>query len=115
MIEASKPTAEAGAGDAGAQADVSTTAASDIPALELQPVAYPGDADHYQLEELLRYHDRAFVAHAYAALLKRAPTEAEQARALEDLRSGRRSKVEIIDGLLATRTDGPPPVRVAGL
>ena len=86
-----------------------------IPPLKLQPDAERGDADHYQLAELLRYHDRAFVAHAYAALCKRAPTDAELARTLDDLRSGRSSKTEIIADLLAAQTDGRSQVQVAGL
>src|SRR2546423_771553 len=116
MIEVNKPTAEAGARVDGAQADVSAATAAHLPALELQPAVAHDDRDYYQLDELLNYHDRAFVARVYTALLKRAPTEAEQARALADLRSGRRSKVEIIeDLLLAARASGQPAVRVAGL
>ena len=91
----------------GAQVDASAV----IPPLELQPASAPGDADEYRLEELLRFHDRAFVAHAYAALCRRAPTAAELARTLDDLRSGRRTKSEIVEGLCADGTRA----RVAGL
>jgi hypothetical protein len=85
-----------------------------IPPLELQPEHLPSDAEVYQLHELVRYHDRAFIRYAYAALTKRAPTPEELARELDDLRSGRRDKVDIIEGLLYGG-EHPPTVRVVGL
>ena len=115
MIEVDKPTAaetEANAPDDIAPADVS---ALHIPALELQPGTKRSQAERYQLDELLRYHDRAFVANAYAALQKRDPTPAELTRALDDLRSGRRGKIEIIEDLLAAPGEGGPTIHVQGL
>jgi hypothetical protein len=112
MIEVNKP---ADVEDDGAQAGVSAEAPHLIPPLKLQPDAGRGDADHYHLNELLRYHDRPFVAHTYAALCRRAPTDAELARTLDELRSGRRSKTDIIADLLAAQPDGPARVQVAGL
>jgi len=114
MIEVDKSAAEteANAPDDGAQADGS---ALQIPPLELQPGTGRSDAESYRLDEFLCYHDRTFVANAYAALRKRAPTAAELARTLDDLRSGRRSKVEIIEHLLAAQTDGKPTIHVDGL
>ena len=120
MIEVDKPTAaetEANAPaniapDDGAPADVSPL---HIPALELQPGAERSEARRYQLDELLRYHDRAFVANAYAALRKRAPTQAELTRTLDDLRSGRRGKIEIIEDVLTAQTEGGPIIHVEGL
>jgi hypothetical protein len=85
-----------------------------MPPLELQPEQLPAEAEVYQLHELVRFHDRAFVTYAYAALTKRAPTPEELARELDDLRSGRRDKVEIIEGLLDGR-EHPATVRVVGL
>ncbi len=115
MIEVDKSAAEteANAPDDDPRAD--DVSALPIPPLELQPGTGPRDAERYQLDELLRYHDRTFVAHAYAALRKRAPTAAELANALDDLRSGRRGKIEIIESLLTARSDGQPAIRVAGL
>lgn len=114
MIEVNKSAAEteANAPDDGAPADGS---APRIPPLELQPDIGSSDAESYRLDELLCYHDRTFVANVYAALRKRAPTAAELARTLDDLRSGRRSKVEIIEHLLAAQTDGKPTIHVDGL
>jgi hypothetical protein len=63
----------------------------------------------------LRYHDRTFVAHVYTALAKREPTNAELVNVLNDLRSGRRGKVEIIEGLLTARANGEQKVQVEGL
>src|SRR5713226_8608736 len=114
MIEVDKSATatEAKALDKNAQADVS---ALPIAPLELQPGPGPRDAERYQLDELLRYHDRTFVVHAYAARRKCSPTAAELANALDDLRSGRRGKIEIIESLLTARSDGHPEIRVAGL
>jgi molybdopterin converting factor small subunit len=86
-----------------------------IPPLRLQPDAEQIDAPRYLLDELLRYHDRTFVAHVYTALAKREPTNAELANAVDDLRSGRRGKVEIIEEVLAARANGKQRVQVEGL
>ena len=86
-----------------------------IPPLRLQPDEEQIDAPRYLLDELVRYHDRTFVAHVYTALAKREPTNAELANALDDLRSGQRGKVEIIEGLLTARANGEQKVQVEGL
>jgi len=112
MIEVEKSNLETVANAEGARVDVP---AFKIPQLELQPDAVCSDAECYQLDELLCYHDRPFVTHAYAALRKRAPTAAELARTLDDLRSGRHNKIEIIENLVTTQVDGQPVVRVADL
>lgn len=114
MIQVDNPAAEAEVTSAnnGPPADV---LAPRIPPLELQPGLEIRDAEGYQLDELLRYHDRKFVAHLYTALRKRAPTTAELASALDDLRSGRRTKIEIIESLLTAQPERPSAIRVAGL
>ncbi|PYS91965.1 MAG: hypothetical protein DMF64_10425 [Acidobacteria bacterium] len=112
MIEVQKPATE---GEADAhETGAAVEASSSLPPLELQPAAARAPASSYQLDELLRYHDRAFVEQVYVALLRRPPTDAERARTLEDLRGGRRSKIEIIEGLL-TGADGQATARVVGL
>ena len=112
MIEMQKPATdgEARTHEPGAAVEVSPN----LPQLELQLAPPLAPAQSYQLDELLRYHDRAFVEQVYVALLRRAPTDAERARALDELRGGRRSKIEIIEGLL-TGADGQATVRVTGL
>src|SRR4029077_15326050 len=87
----------------------------EIPLLELQSGREPRDVECYQLDELLRYHDRKFVANLFFALCKRAPTTAELAGTLDDLRSGRCTKVEIIERLLSAPSQRQPPIRVVGL
>ncbi|MFL6211192.1 MAG: hypothetical protein ACJ74W_20250 [Pyrinomonadaceae bacterium] len=109
MIELNKPADVAD----GTQANVSPETAPIIPPLKLQPDTERSRADHFHINELLRYHDRVFVTHVYDVLCKRAPTDAELTRTLDDLRAGRRNKTEIIADLLTTQTDSP--VQVAGL
>jgi hypothetical protein len=112
MIETGK-VAETDAGvTSDVQADASPQTAHAVTPLVLQADEVPNDATHYHVGELLRYHDHAFITHAYAALCKRPPTETELARTLADLRGGRRSKIEIIEALSA-RTD--VRARVEGL
>ena len=84
--------------------------------LELQPAAEPPrQTEFYELDELVRYHDRAFIDYAYVALARRAPTPEELGKELDDLRSGRRDKVQIIEDLLNHGTDAEPKPRVVGL
>ena len=112
MIEMDKSAAEM---EAKTLDDSASANLLEIPPFELQPGEEPRDAERYQLDELLRYHDRKFIANLYVALRKRAPTAAELAVALDELRSGRCTKIEIIESLLTAQSDGQSPIRVAGL
>ena len=47
-----------------------------ISKLELQPEARPRESRRYEMDELLRYHDRNFISHLYLAIQKRPPSEA---------------------------------------
>jgi hypothetical protein len=109
MIELNKPTDVAG----GARADVSPEISPVIPPFKLQPDVERSRADHFHIDELLRYHDRVFVTHVYDVLCKRRPTNAEFTHTLDDLRAGKRNKTEIIADLLAAQPDGQ--AQVAGL
>jgi hypothetical protein len=112
MIETNKPASDATTNTRDGETPAGTAAvALDVPPLELQRPAAPGKADFYRLDELLCYHDRAFVTHVYASLARREPTKAELSRTLDDLRSGRRTKVDIVESLCT----GGSAVRVAGL
>src|SRR6185369_11081741 len=62
---------------------------STVPLLKLQPELEK--RDHYQLTDLLGYHDEAFVRNAYRVILKRDPDDAGLAEYLRQLRSGRYS------------------------
>lgn len=86
-----------------------------IPPLDLQPGGETVDAQRHRLDELLRYHDRKFVTEVYVALRNRAPTPAELAETVDELRSGRRTKIEIVESLSAAQSDGQPAIRVSGL
>lgn len=121
-----EPTAaQAGAArtDAGAEAATQkrgATSPSYFQPLLLQPnVAAAGDfaKDSYHVEELLRYHDRHFVQNIHRAILGRAPSDAESAQTLDDLRGGRASKTELVERLLESpeARSSARRVRVEGL
>ena len=86
-----------------------------LPAFELQSATPLRDAQHYDIDELLCYHDRIFLFQAFQAILKRTPGEAEFNQTLDDLRSGRRTKIEIISGLTSAVSTSSQPVHIAGL
>ncbi|MGH9902446.1 MAG: FkbM family methyltransferase, partial [Pyrinomonadaceae bacterium] len=69
------------------------------PQLILQADFHPSADDHYHVNDLLQYHDKAFIRNAYRALLKREPDEAGYLRQLDFLRSGRFDKIDILAGL----------------
>jgi hypothetical protein len=112
MIETGKVTETDAGVTSAVQADAAPQVAHTLTPLVLQADEAAGEATQYHVGQLLRYHDRAFITHAYAALCKRPPTEAELTRMLADLRGGRRSKLEIIADI-AAQTDAR--ARVAGL
>lgn len=86
-----------------------------MPRLELQPEPQPSESRRYEADELLRYHDRHFVSNSYLAIHKRPPTEAELIQAVDDLRSGRRTKIEMIGSMLEAPTGSEPRVEISGL
>jgi hypothetical protein len=88
--------------DEGGDAELSNEQAArdGFPMLRLQRGIEPRADACYRVEELLVYHDRAFVESAYAAALGRAPGAAELEATLADLRSSRRDKREIVEDLI---------------
>jgi hypothetical protein len=90
-------------------------------ASNIEPLVLQGDfeargKDQYHVAELLQYHDRHFIENAYVALLGRKPYDAERARALDELRGGRASKIELIERLVAAAEKGASRrVHVEGL
>lgn len=89
--------------------------ASHINLLVLQGDIEASGKTQFRVEELLQYHDGHFIENAYLALLGRAPSDAERARKLDELRGGRASKVEIVEHLLASPEATGRGVRVEGL
>lgn len=87
--------------------------ASSIPSLTIQPDLEK--RDHYQLNDLLGYHDEAFVRNAYRVILKRDPDDAGLAEYLRQLRSGRYSKIDIATSLRFSPEGRNANVHIAGL
>ena len=77
----------------------------------LQPDTELSNVSSYALTDLLSYHDKTFVLNAYSAIAKQPPSPSELTQALQELRSGRTNKTEIIEHLCAKY----PNVRVDGL
>lgn len=97
----------------------------DAPTLTLQPEFQLRPDGRYHVKELLKYHGRDFVRHAYRAILKREPDAPDMAHTLEALAGGRYNKVDVLaamrsspEGELAgTRIDGlalPAAIRRLG-
>jgi O-antigen chain-terminating methyltransferase len=85
------------------------------PKLKLQPEFEPRSDHHYHINDLLRYHDRAFVQAAYRAVLKRSPDETESLRELTRLRSGYANKVDLLADLRFSQEGRAKGVQLDGL
>lgn len=86
----------------------------DRPKFNAQMVFLP-ERSQYHISELLAYHDRDFIRQAYAAILQRSPEESEFVSQTDNLRSGRKSKIEIIENLLSSAEGKRVNTRVTGL
>lgn len=73
------------------------------------------DKNRFDLQELLDFHDRTFVTHAYQALLKRDPDPEGLDHYLRLLRSGRVGKVRILASFRYCAEGRKQKVRVRGL
>ena len=71
--------------------------------------------DQYNVNDLLAFHDDAFVRNAYEAILKREPDDAGLAHFLAHLRSGRYSKLEILSILRFSPEGRNADVSIEGL
>ncbi|MEK6280513.1 MAG: methyltransferase domain-containing protein [Acidobacteriota bacterium] len=87
----------------------------ELPPLELQPKFSPSEDHHYQLNDLLQYHDHTFVWNAYRAILKREPDETGLNQFLRNLRSGRYDKIDILASLRFSPEGERRNVSVEGL
>src|SRR5262245_43064131 len=70
---------------------------SPVPPLKIQ--ADLEQREEYSVGDLLGFHDEAFVRNAYEAVLRREPDDAGLAQYLQNLRSGRYSKIDILRSL----------------
>lgn len=85
--------------------------------LRLQPRLMPRADGLYYVSEILAYHDEAFVDAAYAAVLRRQPSDEEFRGALADLRGGAREKIDILRDLASSAEGRSQSAfeRIAGL
>jgi hypothetical protein len=86
-----------------------------LPFLSLQPDFVPREDNHYHVNDLLKYHDHAFIWNAYRAILKREPDEPGLQFFLARLRSGRFNKIDLLGSLLRSQEAKSKNVRVDGL
>lgn len=86
-----------------------------FPQIKLQPEFQPHSDHRYHVNDLLRYHDRAFVQAVYRAVLKRSPDETELSRDLTRLRSGNFNKIDLLASLRFTPEGRAKGVQVDGL
>jgi SAM-dependent methyltransferase len=86
-----------------------------IPPLSLQPEFEAHGGDRYHVNDLLKFHDREFVRNAYRAVLKREPDDAGYAEYVENLRSGRFNKIDILASLRFSPEGREKAVELEGL
>ncbi|HVG33006.1 MAG TPA: methyltransferase domain-containing protein [Pyrinomonadaceae bacterium] len=86
-----------------------------IPPLSLQPEFEAHSDDRYHVNDLLKFHDREFVRNAYRAILKREPDDAGYAEYVENLRSGRFNKIDILASLRFSPEGRGKAVELEGL
>ena len=89
--------------------------ASPLPELVLQPEFQPHDDEEYHVNDLLRYHDRDFIRHAYRAILQRPPDATGYQQFVESLRAGRLNKIDILARLRFSPEGEAKGVRLKGL
>ncbi len=86
---------------------------SPLPELKLQPPLEK--REQYHLNDLLGFHDEAFISNAYKVILKREPDDAGFAQYLKHLRSGRYSKIDILRSLKFSPEGRNANVQINGL
>jgi 2-polyprenyl-3-methyl-5-hydroxy-6-metoxy-1,4-benzoquinol methylase len=96
-------------------ADVAWLGDLDLRPIALQPTFQPRTDHHYHVNDLLKYHDRAFIQTAYRAILKRGPDATGFNNFLESLRSGRLNKIDVIARLRYSQEGRAKSVQIEGL
>jgi len=87
----------------------------DLERIELQPAFRVHSDNHYQVNDLLKYHDRAFIQNAYLAVLKRGPDATGFHEFIDALRSGRMNKIDVLARLRYSAEGRAKKVEVDGL
>ena len=83
--------------------------------LSLTPASIDMSCSRYQLHELLQYDDHEFIWNAYRAVLKRAPDETGFKGFLQRLRSGQRSKIDVLASIRYSPEGRRKHVSIEGL
>lgn len=86
-----------------------------IQELSLKPEFEARDDDHYHVNDLLGYHDLDFVRNAYRAILKREPDDDGCVAYLQNLRSGRFNKIDVLASLRFSTEGKGKGVEIEGL
>jgi len=87
----------------------------DLKPIVLQPSFQPRVDDHYHVNDLLQYHDRAFIQNAYRAILRRGPDATGFSDFIEALRSGRMNKIDVLARLRYSTEGRAKSVTIDGL
>src|SRR6266699_6097028 len=87
----------------------------DLERIELQPAFQVHSDGHYEVNDLLKYHNRAFIQNAYLAILKRGPDATGFHQFMGALRSGRMNKIDVLARLRYSAEGRAKKVKVDGL
>jgi SAM-dependent methyltransferase len=79
------------------------------------PIPMESREDGYHINDLLKYHDEDFVATAYQAVLGRLPDSSAFKHFLSNLRSGKKTKAEVLGRLRYSAEGRARHVRIDGL
>ena len=93
---------------------------SHTPEKTVSPIPTPSNgklksANHYHINDLLRFHGEDFVRNAYHAILCREPDEAGMAHYMDGLASGRFNKVDVLASMHASPEGQTTRVQLDGL
>ena len=97
------------------QYDASSDGSQESPQLVLQPEFHPHANNRYQVNDLLKFHDREFIQNAFRAILKRGPDNTGYKNFIEALRSGRLNKIDVLARLRYSSEGRAKKVEVEGL
>ncbi len=87
----------------------------DLRPIALQPSFKPHSDNQYNVNDLLKYHDRRFLQNAYRAILKRGPDATGFNGFIESLRNGRLNKIDILARLRYSQEGRVKGVQIDGL
>jgi O-antigen chain-terminating methyltransferase len=87
----------------------------DLQPIQLQPRFHPNTDSRYHVNDLLKFHDKAFIQNAYRAILKRGPDAVGYRNFLESLRAARLNKIDILARLRYSAEGKAKQVEVEGL